>query len=79
MAASDVQVTEMTMQHEYQIRLRDANAQDRLRVANEEAAKEAAALRARNVALQRAKEEQEAEQERAMRKAEHSHQVHQIS
>ena len=63
------------MQHEYQIRLRDASAQDRLRVANEEAAKEAGTLRGRNVALQRAKEEQEAEQERTMRKLEQGHQV----
>ena len=65
----------MQMQHEYQIRLREANAQDRLRVANEEAAKEATVLRARNVAIQRSKEESEAEAERALARVEHLHQV----
>lgn len=69
------QVAEMAMQHEYQTRLQAANAQETLRAAREEAGREEASLRARNVALQRAKEEQEAEHERSVKKLEASHQV----
>lgn len=75
MCLAPLQVTEMQMQHEYQIRLREANAQDRLRVANEEAAKEAAGLRARTVSIQRSKEESEAEAERTLHRVERLHQV----
>ena len=65
----------MAMQHDYHTRVQTANAQERLRLAEDEAAKEAAALRARNVAIQRAKEEQEAEHERILRKLDETHQV----
>ena len=54
------------MANEYQLRLRDANAAERLRVTNEAAAADQAAAAGRYAALQQAKDQQETDHERQL-------------
>ena len=54
------------MANEYQLRLRDANAAERLRVASDAAAADQAAAAARYTALQQAKDQQESDHERLL-------------